>query len=448
MQQKVATVSKKAVKGGFYYGWVIVIVTGLIQFAGGTETFPVLGLFLKPMTEELGWGHASFSAPMTIGTILGGFAGMLVGPAIDKHGARWIMTVAAVVLGCTFFLMAFVTELWQHFVLQIIARGVTAGTFFLFVGIVLPKWFVVMRGRAAAFSSIGGRVGQFLTPIMVQTVIVWLGWRAAWGSLGILVWVIAIVPVFFFMKNKPEDIGLLPDGLTPEEAARLKAEQGKKQKQKSGGRRSVTAAQEVSLTLREAVRTRAFYFMLIAQSALSLVISGLHFHWFAYMTGQGLSNGVAVASISVSSLVGIPVSFLAGFLAERIHVRYILLVTYLGFAASVMILIFTDTPLMAYTYGIALGAFSGVTFTVSLVVWADYYGRGNLGAIRGMTSPISQVTNASGPLVAALAYDATGSYTAILWTFVAIAGATSFCWLLATPPKPKAEVALTSAQAD
>ncbi|MBI4202270.1 MAG: MFS transporter [Chloroflexi bacterium] len=447
MQQKAASASRSPAKRGFYYGWVIVVVTGLIQFAGGTETFPVLGLFLAPMTDELGWSRASFSAPMTIGTILGGFAGILVGPAIDKYGARWIMTVAAVVLGSTFFLMGFVTELWQHFVLQIIARGVTAGAFFLVVGIVLPKWFVAMRGRATAYSGVGGRLGHFLTPIMVQTVIALFGWRAAWASLGFLVWGVAIIPVFFFLKSKPEDMGLLPDGLTAEDAARLKAEEEEKQKAK-GGRRSLRVVQEVSLGPKEALRTRAFYLMLLAQSLLSLVISGLHFHWFAYMTGQGLSNTVAVASISLASLVGIPVSFLAGFLAERVHVRYILLVTYLGFALSVLVLLNTTTPFMAYLYAISLGSFSGVTFTVSLVVWADYYGRGSLGAIRGMTSPINQMTNASGPLVAALAFDLTGGYTAILWTFLAIAGGTSLCWLLATPPKPKAAPVPAAAPVD
>ncbi len=437
--QQGAVPAQGAVKKGIFYGWVIVVITGLLQFTGGTETFPVLGLFLTPMTDEMGWSKASFSAPMTIGTIIGGFAGILVGPAIDKYGARWIMTVAAVVLGGTFFMMSFVQELWQHFALQIIARAVTAGAFFLVVGIVLPKWFVAKRGRATAFSGIGGRLGQFLTPILVQTVIAVFGWRAAWTSLGLLVWAIAIVPVFFFLKGKPEDMGLLPDGLSAEEAARLRAEEQEKQKQKQGrrARRIAAVFDEISMRPKEVLRERSFYFMLIAQSMLSLVISGLHFHWFSYMTSRGLSDGVAVASISVSSLVGIPVSFLAGYLAERIHVRYILAVTYVGFALTVVILIFTHTPLMAYTYGIALGAFSGVTFTVSLVIWADYYGRGNLGAIRGMTSPISQVTNASGPLVAALAYDFTGSYTAILWTFVAIAGSTSFCWLLATPPKRK-----------
>ena len=65
-----------------YYRRVIVIVAGLLQFAGGTETFPVLGLFLKPMREQFGWSKSMFTLPMTVGTMRGGFSAVLVGPAL------------------------------------------------------------------------------------------------------------------------------------------------------------------------------------------------------------------------------------------------------------------------------------------------------------------------------------------------------------------------------
>jgi len=418
-------------KKGPYYGWVIVGIAALLQFAGGTPTFPVLGLFLEPMTKEFGWSRAMFALPMTIGTILGGFAGVVVGPLLDRYGPRWIMTIAALLLGTAFMFMGFVDQLWQHFVLQILIRCITAGTFFMVVGIVVPKWFVAKRGRAMAYSAMGGRLGQFLNPVIVGTVIITMGWRYAWPTMGLIVWIVAVIPVFFFLKGSPESMGLLPDGITEEEATRLQ-----EATQRTGLRQG--GISETSMGPREALRTRAFYLMLLAETALALVISGLHFHWFAYMTGQGLSDRVAVASISISSIAGIPVSLAAGFLAERVQLRYIFLATYLGFSASVIILLYTTTPLMAYVYGISLGIVSGVTFTINQVVWADYYGRGSIGAIRGLTSPFNQVTNALGPFVAALVFDATGSYGVILWTFAALTAVTSLFWIFATPPKQQA----------
>ncbi|MDA1216293.1 MAG: MFS transporter, partial [Chloroflexi bacterium] len=132
----------------FYYGWVIVMVVAALSFAGGTETNPVLGIFQAPMTEEFGWSRSLYTAPMTIGTILGGLIGIFVGPAIDRYGGRWIYSVAVGILGATFILEGMVQELWQHFVLQIIGRGVLTGSFFLITSVVIPKWFIAKRGRA------------------------------------------------------------------------------------------------------------------------------------------------------------------------------------------------------------------------------------------------------------------------------------------------------------
>jgi len=408
-----------------YYGWVIVGVAALLQFAGGTPTFPVLGLFMEPMTADMEWSRVAFAIPMTIGTILGGIAGIIVGPAIDKYGARWIMTVASLVLGLAFVTMSFIDQFWQHFLLQIIIRSLTAGAFFMVVGIIVPKWFITMRGRAMAISSMGGRLGQFVTPILIGWVIIQFGWRAGWSVMGSLVWIVSVVPVFFLLKNTPEDMGLLPDGQSL----------GTSDNSTVNGL-SKEPAEELSIGPRQALRTRTFYLMLTAQSALSLVISGLHFHWFAYMTGQGIADSVAIASISISAITGVPISLAAGFLGERLRLRYIFVATYLGFSVSILILLSTTTPFMAYLYGVSLGICSGITFTLNQLIWADYYGRKSLGAIRGLTSPVSQVTNASGPVVAAVAFDMTGSYTAILWAFGITTALASVLWLLATPPKP------------
>ncbi|MFA7250130.1 MAG: MFS transporter [Dehalococcoidia bacterium] len=409
---------------GLYYGWVIVGITACLQFAGGTPTFPVLGLFLEPMVDELGWTRSGYALPLTLGTILGGFAGAITGPAIDRYGARWIMTVAGIVVGGSFILTGLVHEYWQYFILQMVTRSVTVSTFFMVVGIVLPKWFVAQRGRAAAVSGLGGRAGQFFTPIIVGAVVLSMGWRSAWVGLGLMVWCIAVPPMLF-LRGSPQEMGLLPDGARDERDA-APGVAG------SGGARARSV--EVSFTLRQALRTRSFYLMTIGQTTLALVVSGLHFHWFAYMSSRGLSGEVAVGSIAVSALAGIPSSLAVGYLAERVRVQHILIVTSLGFGASVIMLLFTSTPFMAYAYGVSLGVFSGVMFTVTLVIYADYFGAAHLGAIRGAVSPIQQITNASGPLVTAMAFDATGSYTAILWGFALLTTVTAFCWMAATPP--------------
>lgn len=424
MRDQQAPATRRGPFGGIYYGWVIVGITALLQFAGGTPTFPVLGLFQDPMVNELGWTRSAYALPLTLGTIVGGFAGAITGPAIDRYGARWIMTVAGIVVGGSFILTGMVTEYWQYFALQMVTRSVTVSTFFMVVGIVLPKWFIARRGRAAAMSGLGGRAGQFFTPIFVGAIMLSMGWRSAWMGLGLLVWCLAVPPILF-LRRSPQEMGLLPDGATYEG-----------DRAETSGAAPRARGVEVSFTLRQALRTRSFYLMTIGQTTLALVISGLHFHWFAYMSSRGLPGDVAVGSIAASALAGIPSSLAVGYVSERIRVQTILIVTSLGFGASVILLLYTSTPFMAYAYGISLGVFSGVMFTVTLVIYADYFGAAHLGAIRGAVSPIQQITNASGPLVTAVAFDAAGSYTAVLWGFAALTTITAFCWMAAAKPPP------------
>jgi len=416
----------------FFYGWVIVIISGLLQLAGGTETFPVIGIFQGPMTAEFGWSRASFSAPMTIGTILGGIVGLAVGPAMDRYGARGIMTAAAIVLGSVFILMGFIQELWHHYILQALARTITAGAFFMVVSIVIPKWFVAKRGRATAYAGIGGRIGHIILPLFAQRAIALANWRIAWISMGLMIWIVSIIPVLLFFRRTPEDMGLLPDGEVPDWND---PSLGSPSSQNELNRLS-----EISFGPRQVLRTPTFYFILMAQSLLTFVISGTHFHWFSYLTGQGISDEIAVSSIAISPLAGIPVTLLAGFLAERVHVRYILIVAYICFAGTMVLFVYASTPLMAYAFAIALGASSGVTFTLSMIVWADYYGRQSIGAIRGLTAPVTMLTNALGPFLAALTFDVTGSYSLILWSFVAICCGSTIFWFLAIPPNQRETV--------
>ena len=73
-------------RGRWFYGWTIVAVLSVISFAGGVETNPVLGVFQGPMTEEFGWSRALYTLPMSIGSFMGGFASLAVGPLMDRYG--------------------------------------------------------------------------------------------------------------------------------------------------------------------------------------------------------------------------------------------------------------------------------------------------------------------------------------------------------------------------
>jgi MFS family permease len=126
-------------KPRFYYGWVIVLVVALTGFTHSAETFPVLGVFLKPITQEFGWSRSVFTGSMTIRTLLGAVVAIGVGPYLDRYGPRWLITGALFVLGVTLLLMGRITNLWQFYTLQILGRVLAMGVLSIATAVVVPK---------------------------------------------------------------------------------------------------------------------------------------------------------------------------------------------------------------------------------------------------------------------------------------------------------------------
>ncbi len=413
-------------KRGFYYGWVIVVVIGLGGFTQSAESYPILGVFLKPITEEFGWSRTIFSGSTLVGTLMGGIVALKAGPTIDRLGARWILTACFAILGSTLVLMAFIQTVWQFYFLQIVGRALTMGVLALALGVVVPKWFVAKRGRAVALGGLGQRIGNAVTPLYVQYLVSQGSWRQATAVAGVLMWVVSMIPIAIFLRRRPEDMGLLPDGEDPE-AARNRGEPGD-----TGAARA--AREETSLTREQALRHRSFYLLAVAFSLVFVAAPALNLHMLPYMTDQGIAEGYAVIAVALQSMCAGIGSIATGFLSERITARRtlvgILAMMSLGFVG----LLFVHEAWQAVLWGVYYGLSFGGMFILQQVIFADFYGRDNVGAIRGVVWPIQMVFNASGPFVASVAFDTLGSYTLIFLLFAVAVAIASVLLVLAKPP--------------
>jgi len=409
----------------FFYGWVIAGVVAICQFSQSAEIFPVLGVLIKPMTEEFGWSRTTFTAATSIGTLAGGFAGPLVGPYVDRFGARNILLVAFTLLGGTMVGMAFITELWQFYLIQIAGRFLALGVISLSLQIIIPKWFVAKRARAIALSGLGGRLGNSITPIYVAFLVSVYDWRVATVTTGVVMLAMTLLPIALFMKRQPEDIGLLPDGITPEEKEQAEAAA------RAAGRPLVD---EISLSLKQVSRMPAFHLLLGAQLVGNFVNPALNLHMIPYFTDQGLSSAVAVTATTTLFLAGALGALLFGLLSERFGIKAVLTLNYVLTGAGVGLLLLVSTPLAAVLWGAFMGTVQGGGQTLNQVMFPDYFGRGSLGAIRGAITPLTLGANAAGPLAAAIAFDLTGSYFAIFAAFGVFRVASAFLVVIARAP--------------
>ena len=391
----------------FYYGWVIVAVVALAGFTQSAESFPVLGVFLKPITEEFQWSRTLYTGAMTIGTVLGGAIALGVGPFLDRFGGRWVLVASFAVLGLVWVLMAGINTLWQFYVLQVLARMLMIGVVGLAMGIIIPKWFVMKRGRAVALGGLGAKLGNAVTPLYIQYLVGLRSWRLAALVSGLLVWGVSLIPTAIFLRRQPEDMGLRPDGTSDDPAPA----------QRTDSPASDRTRPEVSLSLQEVLQYPAFFLLTASVMLTSFAQPSLNLHTIPYLTDQGVGAGTAAAVLTVWAVFGAVGSLALGFLVERYGIRGIMALNQVVIAAGFVLLLLVDSVPSALIWGAYMGLVQGGNFFLQPVLFADYFGRESLGAIRGVVWLVQMLAHATGPLVASLAYDILGDYVAILLIF-------------------------------
>jgi MFS family permease len=408
----------------FYYGWVIVGVIALAGFANSAETLPVISIFLKPITEDFGWNRSVFTGAITAGTLIGGFFSMATGPIIDRYGPRWVLVISFILLGALLMAMAAISTLWHLYTLQVMARIVAMGAIGLTVTSVVPKWFVSKRGMAVAVSGIGERAGQTITPLYAQLLISSHGWRPALLVTGLVTWAVSIIPSLLFLRRRPEDMGLLPDGATPfDEATSSTVKPTPNPNHR-----------DVNFTVKQVLRLPSFYLLATGLTLMSLPTNGLMFHLVSFLTDREFSAGYAVIVLSTFSTGGAVGSIVFGMLVGRFNIRLTMTANYLLIGIGYIILLTVHSPMLGLAWGFLHGILQGGSFMMQQVIFADYYGRHSLGAIRGITRPAQMTTNAIGPLAAAIAYDATSSYGLVFSIFTVIAVIAAVFIFSALPP--------------
>ena len=270
---------------------------------------------------------------------------------------------------------------------------------------VVSKWFVKLRGRAIAIANAGQRVGTGIIPYTTQMIIGTAGWRTAASSIGIIAWVLTLIPAALWLRRSPEDLGLLPDG---------QESPGKGENENS----IRVESQQLSYTLAEARRTRTFYLLGTAFTLSSFIGTGINFNLTPYLTDKGFAATDAVTILMVWSFSGIAGSLTAGILAEKLKNQFLSIGFYIGVASGIAILLTVRDMPTGIIFAVIHGSFFGAALIMQHIMLANYFGSAWIATIRGVLVPWQLLGNALGPLAATLVFDTTGSYEAILFTYL------------------------------
>jgi MFS family permease len=384
-----------------FYGNRIIAAAFVSQFVAIGIFSYVLGPFMLPMIEELGWTRAEYTLSRSLGQLVMGLFGFVIGTSVDRFGPRPLMLLGTTIMVLALALHSLVDELWEWLLLNgVLATigGALLGN--LVVNVTLAKWFVEKRGQAVAWAAMGvSFAGILLTPAVTISIDL-LDWRTTWLLLA-LGTAVLVYPVALVMRRTPEDHGWHPDGKTDDDVA---------------DGRALKAAEDFarSLTRRQALRTSAFYLLVLAFGLFTINIVVMLLQTVPYLTDAGFSRTQAAYAITIASIPAMLSKPVWGFFIDRLAAKPLAalgaLMTGLALFA-IVVSVERGSLFWIYSSYVLLGFGWGGMIPLTEVIWGAYFGRRYLGAVRSAALPFTLLLGAGAPLAVSWHHDLTGSYT-------------------------------------
>jgi sugar phosphate permease len=404
----------------FYYGWLVLGAVCCAGFARQGPANAVLSIFVEPMTREFGWSRAALSGVISLGGVLGALSAPLLGPVLDRRGARLVLCLAVLGSGIACMALSLTPSLIVFYVLFCFARMIWAGPFDLGIYGALNNWFVARRAFANATASFAQSLGLVALPLIAQLAITPYGWRAGWLAIGVTVLIVGFAPVWLLLVRQPEDLGLVPDRIASPPA--------------TPSARPASNA-EPSFSRAQALRTRAFWLLALYTALVYPTQAGLSLHQAAHLIERGIAPATAAAIVSTFSAASALTGLACGFLPRGLPIRYPLMVFGALFGAAALVMTTIATPRDGYVAACLFGAGIGGVLTLVPVAWAEYFGRRSYGAIRSLALFVQVLAQAAGPPLSGALRDLTGDYMASLRCFAALSLAAILVGFLARPPR-------------
>ena len=426
----------------FYYGWIVVGASSTVVFARMAPAITTLTVLIFPMSQQLGWSRTLIAGSVSAGAIASLVLSPVVGWAIDRYGARPVLVVSVAGLGLAMVSLAWATVPFTFYLAFAAGRVVFHTSAPIGASTVAARWFIRKRGRAIGIIFLFGAIGGIVFTMVASLVVESHGLRATWIAIGLVVLVFSVAPSLLLVAERPEDIGLLPDGVEPDLAMPSTEDQRAVRPGFSGEQAAVITQvrrdDDDSWTLREAVGTRTFWVLVSMGFTSFFVHTSIGVHMGAYFRDIGLGAISAALAVSLSWTVSAVFSVTWGWVTDRIEVRYAYSGMFLVQAGSTLYLILASGTLGVFLAAGFFGIVSAGFNVVPSVMYANYFGRSSLGRIRGLGEAGVLLGQGTGPVIAGILFEIQGSYSMIFWVFVALSLTCSLVVLKAKAPVKRA----------
>ena len=406
-----------------FYGWIVLACLCCAGFARQGPAVATLSIFVEPLTREFGWSRTALSGAVSLGGVLAALVAPLIGPVLDRQGSRLVLCAAVMVNGIALMLLSLTGSLGVFYLLFCVARMNWAAPFDLGLYGALNNWFVRRRAFASSVATLAQQVGLVAMPLIAQLAMLQQGWRAGWLAIGATTLLVGFVPTWLLMVRRPEDLGLVPDGM----AAPTEGE--------AGAVIARSAAAEPAFSRRQALGTASFWLLLLYTALVFPVQAGVSLHQAPYLIECGIDPTIAATIVGTFSALSAVATVACAALPRAVPIRYPLAATGAILTLGILLMLGIRSAGQGYLAASVFGFGLGALLTLLPVAWADYFGRTHFGAIRGIALSAQVLAQAAGPLLSGVLRDMTGDYQLALQCFAGLAALSVVAALTARQPR-------------
>jgi OFA family oxalate/formate antiporter-like MFS transporter len=380
-----------------FYGWWILASSIVIMYLTGTVLFG-FSAYYPSFIATFGWKRAQVLFGNTILQWAFGLMGLVWGTLADKRGVRPVLAIGTGCVAVACLLFGRITSLWELYAIDLVFGAGLSGMGYLSNQILLSRWFVSRRGLAIGTLNSAGAIGGAIAPVLHTFLIVHLGWRGAMSLLDVFLWLLPFPLILFVVKERPEQLGLYPDG-APAAAASADFGHGK------------GTPAESSRAFRQVFRTPVFWVVIgsvfLAAGTVGTTLQVL----ILYLRDSGFSAQMSAAALSLEFAVSVVGRLGFGALSDRFSASRVGAASFMLLGLSTLLLFVVRVPGMLVAFAVLQGLGHGAVVSFFPLMLAEVFGtKRHFGRLLA----IGHLAYSSGlgtiPVIAGYAFDKTGSF--------------------------------------
>lgn len=390
-----------------FFGWRVVAgaFVGML-LANGLFTY-AFTILVNPIRLEFGASLEQVMYSLTLGTMGGLILGPVIGSMIDRYSVRHLMTLGCLLTVAGLYAVSRTQSITVFNVVFGVTMALSLGLMSSMTGsAAVARWFTRNRGKALGIAAMGTSVGGVVVPALLTWWVEASGWRGAVQNMALLTLLVITPLIWLTIRNRPEDLGLYPEGDDEPPA-------------------EIGAAAPPAAGMSGIVRMRSFWLIGLSMGMVFAAFASMLANLGPYAARLGNSETAISTMIAVLSMGGLLGKLLFGMAADRINLKYGL------WAAHALLLLAFSLLLLEPPYWVLLIA--AVSFGLStgglLPVWnamvARIFGVDKFGRAMGIMGPLITLCILPAYALVGRLFDTTGSYSTglVLFSGVVIIGA-------------------------